>query len=160
MIHVPPFELSEMLMPDQLRAQLEQEAPAFLGSLLNIEIPASLDRLNVPVIDSDIKIQTSQSNRTSLEVFLDDVTYDAPGEKVLYATLYAKFTEWLDPGEIHDWSKIKFGRELISTYPKGRSLEDAGKFYVGNISFAEPDPNAPVKSRYITHDNKLVREDK
>jgi len=158
MIHVPPFDLSEMLMPDQLKAQLEQEAPAFLGSLLNIEIPSSLDRLNVPVIDSDIKIQTGQSNRTSLEVFLDDVTFDAPGEKVLYATLYAKFTEWLDAGEVHEWSKIKFGRELISTYPKGRMLEDGAKFYVGNISFTEPDPNAPVKSKYFTHDNKLVRE--
>jgi len=158
MVHVPPFELTEMIMPDMLRAQLEREAPAFLSAILRVEIPPSLDRLNVPVIDSDIKIQTSQINRTSLEVFFDEVTYNAPGEKVLYADLYNRFREWLDPSEIHEWSKIKFGRELPVKYPKGRVMSEGAKFYVGNLSFTEPDSDTKIKNQLISHDGKLILE--
>ena len=154
MVHVPPFDLTEMLMPDTLRAQLEREAPAFLGSLLRVEIPPSLDRLNVPVIDTEIKKQTSQINRTSLEVFLDECTFEVPGEMILYADLYNKFKEWLDAGEVHDWSKIKFGRELLVKYPKGRVMRKNAKFYVGNISLTEID--SPKKARLILMDGNLV----
>ena len=158
MSHVPPFDLAEMLMPDVLRAQLEEEAPAFLGDILKIEIPPSLDRLNVPVINSEIKIQTGKSNRTSLEIFFDENTYNAPGEKVLYSELYTKFVNWLDPAEIHEWSKIKFGRELLSEYPKGRVMSEGAKFYVGNISFTPPDSDSKIKNKLISHNGKLVLE--
>ena len=159
-IHIPPFDLTEMIMPDMLRAQLEQEAPAFLGALLKVEIPSSLDRLNVPVIDSEIKLQASESNRTSLEVFFDESTYDAPGEMVLYSTLYTKFLEWLDPSEVHEWSKIKFGRELSARHPKGRVMSEGAQFYVGNILFTEPNPDSEIKNRLIVHSGKLVSEGK
>jgi len=158
MVHVPPFDLTEMIMPDTLRAQLEREAPAFLSAILEIEIPPSLDRLNVPVIDSEIKLQTSQINRTSLEVFLDELTYDAPGEKVLYAELFNKFREWVDPSEVHEWSKIRFGRELPVKYPKGRIMSDGAKFYIGNLSFIEPDSEVKNHSRLIIFGGKLVPE--
>ncbi len=158
MIHVPPFDLTEMIMPDVLRSQLENEAPAFLGSLLKVEIPPSLDRLNVPVIDSEIKMQTSESNRTALEIFFDESTYNVPGEMVLYSALYTKFLEWLDPNEIHEWSKIKFGRELPTQYPKGRVMSEGAQFYVGNISFN--DFEIKDRPRLIIHDGKLVGEGK
>jgi hypothetical protein len=158
MIHVPPFDLIEMLMPDPMRAQLAREAPAFLGALLKIEIPPSLDRLNVPVIDTEIKMQTSQSNRTSLEIFIDEMLYDAPGEMIVYAELYNKFQEWLDPNELHAWTKIKFGRDLPVKYPKGRVMSKGAKFYVGNLSFTEPINKA--HPRLIIHEGKLISEGK
>lgn len=158
MIHVPPFDLVEMLMPDQLRAQLEREAPAFLGALLKVEIPPSLDRLNVPVIDTEIKLQTSEMNKTSLEVFFDEVCYDAPGERVLYADLFNKFREWLDPSEIHEWSKIKFGRELPIKYPKGRVMSEGAQFYIGNVAFTEPSNISEPKNRLISYNGKLILE--
>jgi len=153
MIHVPPFELSEMLTPDNLFTKLKNEASNFMGSLLKTEIPPSNDRLNIPVIDTDIKFQTSQINRTPLEIFLEEMTYDAPGEMILYSDLFNKFLEWLDPGEIYNWSKIKFGRELPIQYPKGRVMSQGAQFYVGNISFTEQKNNS--KQRLVLHRDKL-----
>lgn len=138
-IEVPPFELTEMLMPTQLKALLEQEAPDFLGEILSIEIPPSQDRLNVPVIDTDLKTQTQQLNRTTLEVFLDEICYYAPGEMVLYSDLYNKFLNWLDPSDVYSWSKIKFGRDLPTKYPKGRVMAKGAQFYIGNLSFDKPE---------------------
>ena len=153
MIHMPPFELSEMLTPDNLLAKLKNEAADFMGAILKIEIPPSNDRLNVPVIDTDIKFQTSQINRTSLEIFLDETTYDAPGETILYSELFNKFIEWLDPTEVHNWSKIKFGRELPVNYPKGRVMTKNAQFYVGNISFTKIKNTG--KNRLILRGDKL-----
>ncbi|GAF91599.1 unnamed protein product, partial [marine sediment metagenome] len=113
-------------------------------------------RLNVPVVDSEIKLQASESNKTSLELFFDEVIHDAPGEMILYATLYNKFLEWLDPSEVHDWSKIKFGRELPTKYPKGRNMSEGAQFYIGNISFSDSEiKNHP---RLIIRNGKLVSE--
>lgn len=154
MIHVPPFELSEMIPTKQMRAQLEQEAPHFLGEILKTEIPPSNDRLNVPVVDTDIKIQTSQINRSSLEIFLDEMLYNVPGAMILYSDLYIKFQEWLDPSEVHNWTKIKFGRELPIKYPKGRVMAKNAQFYVGNLSFT--DSGNKDSPRLILRDGKLV----
>ena len=138
MIQVPTFELEEMIPTDQMKIQLEREAPAFMAELLQVEIPPSGDRLNVPVIDTDIKTQTSETNKTTLELFLEEETYWAPGSKIRYSDLYNHFIEWVDPSEVYSWSKIKFGRELPIKYPKGRVMTEGAQFYVGNISLTEP----------------------
>lgn len=138
MIQVPAFELAEMIPTDQMKIQLEREAPAFMAELLQVEIPPSGDRLNVPVIDTDIKTQTSETNKSTLELFLEEMTFWAPGEKIRYSDLYNHFLEWVDPTEVHTYSKIKFGREIPIKYPKGRVMTEGAQFYIGNISLTEP----------------------
>lgn len=159
MIHVPPFELTEMIMPDQMRSQLEREAPDFIAAILNVEIPPSLDRLKVPVIDTEIKLQTSKVNRTSIEVFFDEMVHDAPGKKILYSAFFNKFQEWLDPSEIHEWTKIKFGRELPAKYPKGRVMTENAQFYVANVSFTKPDIEIKNHPRLVLHGDRLELEE-
>jgi len=154
MIEVPPLDLIDMLMPQQLKALLEQESSDFLGEILSIEIPPSQDRLNVPVIDTDIKYQTAQLNRTTLEIFLDEKCHYAPGEMVLYADLFNQFINWLDPNDVYQWSKIKFGRELPTKYPKGRVMSKGAQFYIGNISFTPPTDLS--KPKLILRGDQLV----
>ena len=150
MVHVPVIDLLDMIPKKQLHLQLEQEAGAFLNELLELELPPTDDRLNVPVVDTAIKIETAESNRTALEVFLDEEVYHVPGAVVLYSNLFTKFQEWLDPNEIHLWSKIKFGRELPSKYPKGRY--ENSQFHVGNLSFTP----GKAGDLFIIHRGNLV----
>ncbi len=154
MIHVPPLDLLSMIPKRQLHIQLEQEAPAFLYDVLNLELPPTDDRLNIPVVDTNIKLETAKSNRTALEVFLDEEIHHVPGHRILYAELFNKFQEWCDPNEIHQWSKIKFGRELPSKYPKGRASDSGSQFYIGNMSFTPGKAATP----YVVHKGSLVFE--
>lgn len=156
MIEIPEFELIDLIPRKQLFVQLETEAADFLGMILKVEIPLSGDRLNVPVIDSEIKQQTQQLNRTLLQAFLEEMTYYAPGEVVLYSELYSRFQQWLDPEEVHNYTKIKMGRELPLQYPKGRLMAEGAKFHVGNLSFTKPEKTDSIK--LILRNNCLILE--
>ncbi len=154
MIQVPTFELEEMIPTDQMKIQLEREAPDFMAELLQVDIPPSGDRLNVPVIDTEIKIQTSETNKSTLEIFLEEQTFWAPGEKIRYSDLYNHFIGWIDPADVYSWSKIKFGRELPIKYPKGRIMTEGAQFYIGNISMSEP--KNTDQDKIILKDGKLL----
>lgn len=156
MIEISEFELEDMVPRKQLFTQLEIEAADFLGMILKVEIPPSNDRLNVPVIDTEIKTQTQQLNRTPLQAFLEEMAFDAPGEVVLYSDLYNRFQEWLDPNEVHSWTKIKMGRDLPLQYPKGRLMSEKAQFHVGNLSFTKPEKTNGT--RLILRNNCLVPE--
>ena len=153
MIHVPPLELMDMIPKKQLHLQLEREAPAFLYEILGVELPPTDDRLNLPVVDSNIKIETAKSNRSPIEVFLDEEIHYVPGSKVPYAELFIKFQNWIDPNDVHTWSKIRFGRELPTKFPKGRASDDGGKFYVGNISYTP----GVASVAYVNYKGNLVQ---
>jgi hypothetical protein len=154
MIHVPVLDMIDMIPRNQLHQQLKQEAPDFLADILKVEIPPSNDRLNVPIVESDIKKLTADSNRSSLEVFIDEVCYDAPGEAVLVSDMFTRFQEWLDPMEVHEWTKIKMGRDLPHKYPKGRF--NGPQFHLGNLSFTEPENTD--QTRMILFEGKLILE--
>ncbi len=74
---------------------------------------------------------------------------------ILYSELFNLFTNWLDPNDVHSWSKIKFGRELPSQHTKGRFMSDGAQYYFGNISLT---PGDYPGTQYIVYDNKLVLE--
>jgi hypothetical protein len=156
MIHVPVLDMMDMIPRNQLHQQLKQEAPDFLGEIMRIEIPLSGDRLNVPIVESEIKKLTADSNRDALEIFLDEVCYEAPGEVILYSELFDRFQEWLDPMEVHEWSKIRMGKELPHKYPKGRLLSAGAQFHIGNLSFTEPE-NID-RPRMVLFKDKLIPE--
>jgi phage/plasmid-associated DNA primase len=137
MIHVPELDMMDMIPRNQLHQQLKQEAPDFLAEILRVEIPASNDRLNVPIVESEIKKLTAESNRSAIEVFIDEKCFYAPGETVPFSEFFARFQEFLDPMEVHEWSKIKTGRLLPHKYPKGRLPSAASQFHIGNMSFTE-----------------------
>jgi hypothetical protein len=157
-IRVPPLSPMEMIPKDVLFKFLDKEAPAFLGTLFKTEIPPCNDRLNIPVIESEEKNTSAKLNRNSLQVFIEEVCHFAPGESVRYGDFYSQFNEWLDPNEIHEWTKIRVGRSLPAAHPKGRLISDGGQFHVGNISFMKP-PDSLVSKKYVLKQDCLVVED-
>lgn len=136
---------------------LEKEAPDFMAELLNLEIPPSTDRLNIPVIITDEKVMAEKSNQTLLEAFIHENCHYFPGRMIKFSEFYDRFREWLDPSEVSNWSKIRLGRELPPRHPKGRVMAETGQFFIANISW-EPMNGQPLEPRLVLKDDKLVKE--
>jgi len=156
-IQVPPLGLMDMIPRDELHIRLKKEAPAFMATLLKLEIPKCIDRMNVPVIETQDKFQNAQLNRTAFEIFLEETMFPSPGAMVLYGELWSRFQEWLPAEDVHLWSKIRMGRELPHEYPKGRVLAKGAQFFVGNLSLEKPTSN-DATPRLILHGDTLVKE--
>lgn len=157
-INVPLLEPFEMIPRDELHNRLKREAPAFMGSILKVEIPRTPDRLNVPIIETQEKLQSARLNRTDFEIFLEETVHFAPGQMILYSELWARFQEWLAPEDVHLWSKIRMGRELPIEYPKGRIMAQSGKFYIGNIAYEKP-ASITADPKLVLVGDALVKED-
>ncbi len=133
MIRVPA--LKEMIPKRDLIPLLEKEAANFLGAVMRLELPRSNDRLNVPVIETAEKSAAIESNKTSLQLFIEKFTYNVPGETIEFAEFYDRYLEYLDVSEVGDWSKKRTSQEFPPHYPKGGATWAKNKLHVGNISW-------------------------
>jgi hypothetical protein len=156
MVHVPKLNPLDMIPKKEMLVLLEAEAPDFLASVLRLEIPKSNDRLNIPIVETEDKLATANSNQTALEQFIAEKWFHVPGEIVTLAEFYDEFLEYLDPSDHSSWSKIKTSRSLPSQHPKGRHHID-NHFYVANISkkpqSGEPKKRLVLRGDYLEVDN-------
>lgn len=113
---------------------LDKEAPDFLGALLQLKLPESNDRLMVPVIETDDKLQASDANRTSLDAFINEHCHYVPGCVVVFSEFYDKFITYLSPQERGDWTKVRVSKMLSSKYPRGR-LTSSPAIHIGNLAW-------------------------
>lgn len=152
--YVKPLE--EEIPEARFYQLLEKEASDFLGSIMAIEIPHPDGRLAIPVVESQEKKSVSRSNMSAIEAFIDEECIKRDGCLVRFSEFHEKFSQWLDPEEVANWSKIRVGRELPRAFPKGRNMSDGSNFYVGNLTFnASENPKDPTPWRL--HDGKLTR---
>jgi hypothetical protein len=128
---IPPMKL---IPKKRIIDLLEREASDFVSEVINLELPESTDRLNIPVIVTEDKTITQQLNQTSLEMFLVDKCKSSAGYRIKFSELYEQFQKYLEADEVGHWSKIRMGKELPPQYPKARSRKD-GQFYIGNIAW-------------------------
>lgn len=149
-IQVDP--LDNIIPKKILKEKLIKEAPDFMAHIMNLELPQSNDRLNIPVILTDEKLTVQNASRSTLEIFLNEECYYVPGETVLFKDFYDRYLKWLDPVEIGSWSKIRVGKELPPCYPSARRLQDNQKI-IGNISFSKQASNLP---KLILRGERLV----
>lgn len=152
--YVDELPIMDKIPKKAILMALEKEAPDFIAALLNLEIPESNDRLNVPVISTSEKTKAAQATQTQLEMFIEDKCFYVPGECVPYGSFFDEFVAWLPQSVIHDWPKIKVGRDLPRQYPKGRGTNNI--VMVGNLSFTKPAEGTPEKPALICKDDKLV----
>lgn len=147
MIPVGDLDPIDKIPKKMIIPMLEKEASDFLGELLSIEIPPSNDRLNVPVILTAEKAEAERMNETPLQAFLREKCYAVSGESILVSEFYNQFTEFCDPNDLAYWTKIRVGREMPPSFPKGRDPKTA-QFHYGNISFTAYNPgNGPPKPK-------------
>ncbi len=141
-IEVPDLLKDQDIPKEVLLKLLEEEAPAFMCTLMNLELPQAQDRLHLPLVDTYKRQRSKDMSRDSLQTFIKEAAHYAPGEKILFAEFYEKFTTWMDPSERFEWTKAKVSRALPSDTPSGASGGKNQRF-VGNLSWDLPkDPNA------------------
>jgi len=150
--NVPDLNPMDLVPKRKLIPILEKEAPDFLAALMNLEIPESRDRLNVPVLETYDKVAVEEQNRTMLETYINEECRRADGASIKFSELYESFMQWLPTDEVGHWSKIRVGRELPPTLPKGRSRKDA-QFYVGNVTWRADGES--YRSKYVIRNGFL-----
>ena len=150
MIRMYPIET--IIPRRELQPRLIKEAPDFLSELLNLTVPQSYVRLNVPIINTDEKLQIAQSNRTLLEIFIAEQTHPAPGEMIPFTEFYERFCEWAGPDGA-DSTKIRIGKDITALLAKGRNPKD-NQVSIGNIAWTKH--NGPAQPRLTVKDGRLV----
>lgn len=131
--HVGEFTGDE-IPKRELMGRLVSEGPAFVHSLLGLEIPASSSRLRIPVLDSDTKRELEDLNRSALTDFLELSCEHTPGTVLSFDIFVSTFIQQLPPDEQHRWDRKKIIRELPpGKFPRGNY---ANRTHIGNISIS------------------------
>jgi hypothetical protein len=159
MLHVEGLQPDELIPKRQILILLEKEAPDFLAEILDLEIPESGDRLNIPAIETPDKLDASEANLNDFEAFLRECCYHVTGKSIKFRTLYERFMEWegLASGEERFWTDKRVGKSFPPHFTKGR-LRANSEHYVGNISFEPYRPGDPILPRLINVGGYLESE--
>lgn len=118
----------------KLMNSLSEEAPAFLDTLLSLEIPEANDRLRIPLIDTDEKHMIAEENKSFLQKFIEDNLYVANGYRIEFAEFCDRFRSWLPHGEEVQWSNKKVGREMSPSQTRGR-MGERNTLYLANVAW-------------------------
>lgn len=143
----------ELIAKDVMRKSLEKEAPDFLAHLLNIEIPNSEDRLNLPVIATEDKIEAEEENTNDVALFIQTNNLHREGCYVTATDFILAFHAWVPSDRIGFWSSNKVGRAMTKTkYPKGK-MSGKNDMCYGNLSL---NPDEVQKVYRLKRDGNLL----
>ena len=157
---IPVKPLEKIIPRRHLNDKLEAEAPDFLAALLSLELPPTNDRLNLPVVMTREKEAIEETNKTDLQVYLEEHIHYVPGCLLPIAEFYQHFTESLEGAQVTKWSKIRIGREMPQDkFPKGRRKD--GTWCYGNMSLVECEPKSaplyrPLGSEFLEIKNDTI----
>lgn len=143
--------IEEIPKPILLR-KLEEEAPHFMKTLMNVPMPESMTRLRIPVIETSTKQSLMEMHKSPLEGFISEHCYMKNGRHVTMKEFYDKFQATLSTYERSMWTKAKIRQNIPDILPVGNYT--GNKVCIGNISFedAEIPENGP---RFILQAGKL-----
>ena len=98
------IEVSDLL-PEQeipkktLLAKLEEEAPHFMYTLMNLQLPPLTGRLRLPVVATPSKVRTEELNKSALQRFLEECCQSKKDAKSLsFGEFYDAFQKCLGRG--------------------------------------------------------------
>lgn len=134
MMWVASLDQEEEIPKSILKKALENEAPDFMRTLMDLEIPPAQGRLRIPVITTRDKEALEQLNMNSLLRFIGENCFNIKGAKVKFADFYRKFQSSLPEEEKGYWTNRQVSAKLPREYPTGRS-EGNGEIYIGNLAF-------------------------
>lgn len=109
-IHVPRFQ-GEEIPKKRLLAELEKEAPHFLRTLLDLELPPSTDRLRLPFVETEDKAELANEN-APLNRFLAERCELKDGERTIKKDLFDAYNVWAFENGFDGLHIIEFGKLL------------------------------------------------
>ena len=128
--------LPEQEVPKQIMlAKLEDEAPHFMYTLMNLPLPPLTGRMRLPVVRTQSKARTEEMNKDPLQQFFDDYCVVKDGARLRWGEFYDAFEKTVDADEKHKWSRTKVARLLPNRHPIYKSN---GQKWVLNIAFKSP----------------------
>ena len=154
-IHVPDLLPDQEIPKEKLLELLTAEAPHFMYSLMNCELPEPAGRLRIPVAITDSKVRSESENRNALEEFLDECCFAAPGTLTSFRDFFDKFYNNLTDNEKGEWTKNRVLKELPVKYPSG--LVD-GKKLIANLSLVEVSVKPDAKPLTFTGSQFVPKE--
>jgi hypothetical protein len=139
----------------ELKMKLKEEAPHFMRTLMDLELPPTTGRLRLPIITTSSKEAAEEANRDPLDQFLGENVFYSPGESILFKDFFERFHSTLQVWEQTTWPKRKVLAALPPQYPAGAG--NSNKKYIGNASFDKSTVNLKVPALSIVG-RRLVSE--
>jgi hypothetical protein len=131
MIHVD--RLKSEIPKSQLEPLLKAEAPHFMRTLMDLELPPVMGRLRLPVVTNDNKRQLEEMHQTALESFIEKCCTEQEGSTVLFKDFHEMFQKWLPDDEKGDWTKKKTSFAIPSQFPTRRG--HGNKLLIDRMAF-------------------------
>lgn len=121
----------------KLLADLEKEAPEFLGLILSLDLPDPPGRLSIPIINTSDKLEAAALNASLVQQFISEKASLAPGHAVSIDDFYHAFCEWLGPDAATTWSKQRISKEMNLVPGVVRGRYNGPTWHYGNVSLSK-----------------------
>lgn len=150
-VDVPDEDIPKDLLFEKLR----DEAPAFLRTLLDMDIPEPKGRLRLPIIETRGKKELMESNKDMFETFLEERCFHIPGTRMKLADFKREFYADMDDVNKSLFTETVVRRRLNEAgFPIGRAKGNVT--CIGNLTFNEKEKaNVP----YVQNGKRITRED-
>lgn len=153
MMYVPELDIDEEIPKSILKKALENEAPHFMKTLLDIEIPPVQGRLRIPVIVTRDKSYLEHLSMNALDRFVSENTFEVKGAKVLFSDFYQKFQATLSVDEQLYWNSArKVSGGLSRNQPSGKYGGKA-KTFIANMAWDAATKTDGIE--LIAHEGRL-----
>jgi hypothetical protein len=154
-IHVGRVE--KEIPKGELLARLKEEAPAFMRTLIDFQLPSAMGRLSLPLVPTRHNARSEGFSRSPLESFIKEQTHFVRGAMIPFKDFYERFIESLAPEERHSWTRPKVSRGLPLNHPSGAHTNN--KTFVANLAWEPATPEPDAKLWIVNKEGKLVRDE-
>jgi len=152
---ITAFEVPPIMAPipkDEFMEHLIEEAPHFMRTLIDWDLPEAASRHRLPVIETDSKDAAIASSESVLDSFISDRCFLTDGERMSLVDFRDAFLACLEDHEKSKWTSQTLKRELIKLgLPVG--LAEGKANWIGNLTL---DSSAKASTRYTIRDKRLV----
>ncbi len=121
----------------QMEKKLAEEAPRFLATLMNTQLPPPVSRLRVPALSTPTKRNMEGNAMTPLMAWLRDGVFAKCGHCVKLSDLYAKFKSDQERHNKTVPSEFAVGLEIMNRSDRYEIGQRGAEQYLLNYSFDE-----------------------
>ena len=145
----------EDIPKDLLFERLREEAPAFLRTLLDMDIPEAIGRLRLPIIETRGKKELMESNKDYFELFIEERCNRIDGARMKWTDFKKELYKDMDDVQKSILTEQTVRKRLSEMgLPIGRGAGNVT--CIGNLTF---DDTTTVGNPYVLKGSRLVREE-
>lgn len=100
-VRVPEHDIPK----EELLQKLRDEAPAFMRTLMSIELPKPRGRLRLPIIETANKQRAAQANSNAFEDFVEESLVAESGSHILLKDFNERFKAALSEEDANEWGR-------------------------------------------------------